>query len=91
MRLSHLQVCVRNAKESRAINHVSSIYWESTTGQELAMSLGYHDLTWTKSQNHTNEHSSAYLGLRTFTREVGRIPSKSQIQSGSVGNMEGLC
>lgn len=91
MQLSQLQVCIRNTKESSAINHVSSIYWESTTGQELAMSLGYHDLTWTKSQNHTNEHSSAYSGLRIFTPEVGRIPSKSQTQRGSVGNMEGLC
>lgn len=91
MQLSHLQVCVRNAKERRAINHVSSICWESTTGQELTTSLGYRDLTWTKSQNFTTEHSSGYSELRTLTPEVGRIPCKSQTRRGSVGNMEGLC
>lgn len=55
------------------------------------MSLGYHDLTWTKSQNHTNEHSSDYSELRILTPAVGRIPCKSQTQHGSVGNMESLC
>lgn len=39
----------------------------------MAMSLGYHDLTWPKPQNHSNEHSSAYSGLRILYLSGGHV------------------